>query len=235
MARKGVKNAPSEFQVINNFDSAGYDITGGQGNSSNIEDIKKKCIETPGCAGFVYQPASGQYWLKNANMWPKGKRNISTGLNLYIRTPTLHLNSSCNSNNIETITQEEFNYSRGSNMNPQTKCALGTISNRDNENINAQYQKLNVILEKMHSRIVQLGGEDVQLNNRLLGQYSLLKNRLQKYEQVYSSIEKTSKLTKHDAALEEDATLNMLSNDKQFLLWSIAAMGITVGALKFMK
>ena len=120
-------------------------------------------------------------------------------------------------------------------MNPQTKCALGTISNRDNENINAQYQKLNVILEKMHSRIVQLGGEDVQLNNRLLGQYSLLKNRLQKYEQVYSSIEKTSKLTKHDAALEEDATLNMLSNDKQFLLWSIAAMGITVGALKFMK
>ena len=112
---------------------------------------------------------------------------------------------------------------------------MGTISTRDNENINAQYEKLNVILEKMHSRIVQLGGEDVELNNRLLGQYSLLKNRLQKYEQVYSSIEKTSKLTKHDAALEEDATLNMLSNDKQFLLWSIAAMGITVGALKFMK
>jgi hypothetical protein len=235
MNKIGVVNAPSEFQVINNFDSAGYDITGGQGNSSNIEDIKKKCIETPGCAGFVYQPASGQYWLKNANMWPKGNRNISPGLNLYIRTPTLDLNSSCNSNNIETITQEEFNYSRGSNMNPQTKCALGTISNRDNENINAQYEKLNVILEKMHSRIVQLGGEDVQLNNRLLGQYSLLKNRLQKYEQVYSSIEKTSKLTKHDTALEEDATLNMLSNDKQFLLWSIAAMGITVGALKFMK
>jgi len=27
----------------------------------------------------------------------------------------------------------------------------------------------------------------------------------------------------------------MLSNDKKFLLWSIAAMGITAGALKFMK
>jgi hypothetical protein len=123
----------------------------------------------------------------------------------------------------------------GPTMNISTTCSLGTISSRDLQNVNLQYKNLNAILEKMHSRIVQLGGEDVQLNNRLLGQYSLLKNRLQKYEQVYSSIEKTSKLTKHDAALEEDATLNMLSNDKQFLLWSIAAMGITVGALKFMK
>jgi len=68
-----------------------------------------------------------------------------------------------------------------------------------------------------------------------MSEFNLLKNRLQKYEQVYSSIEKTSKLTKHDVALEEDATLNMLSNDKKFLLWSIAAMGITAGALKFMK
>ena len=232
MARKGVTNAPSDFQVINNFDSAGYDITGG--HSSNIEEIKQKCINTPGCAGFVYRPASGQYFLKNANMWPKGKRQPHSGLNIYIRTPTLDLNSSCSST-INPIAQDMFGYSLGSNMNPQTKCALGTISNRDNENINAQYQKLNVILEKMHARIIHLGGEDIQLNNRLLGQYSLLKNRLQKYEQVYSNIEKTSKLTKHDAALEEDATLNMLSNDKQFLLWSIAAMGITAGALKFMK
>jgi len=235
MNKIGVVNAPSEFQVINNFDSAGYDITGGQGNSSNIEDIKKKCIETPGCAGFVYSPSTGQYYLKNANMWPKGNRNISPGLNLYIRTPTLDLNSSCNSNNIETITQNMFNYSLGSTMDSSTTCALGTISSRDLQNDNLQYKKLNAILEKMHSKIIHLGGEDIQLNNRLLGQYNLMTNRLKKYEQVYSSIEKTSKLTKHDTALEEDATLNMLSNDKKFMLWSIAAMGITAAALKFMK
>ena len=148
--------------------------------------------------------------------------------------PATSLESSCSSN-VTPLSQNEFHYNMGPTMNSSTTCALGTISSRDLQNVNLQYKNLNAILEKMHSRIVQLGGEDVQLNNRLLGQYSLLKNRLQKYEQVYSSIEKTSKLTKHDAALEENATLNMLSNDKQFLLWSIAAMGITVGALKFMK
>jgi hypothetical protein len=232
MAKKGVVNAPSEFQVINNFDSAGYDIT--NGSSNNIEEIKQKCIETPGCAGFVYRPSTGQYWLKNANMWPKGNRRIYQGVNLYIRMPAVSLENSCSST-ITPLSQNEFHYNMGPTMNSSTTCALGTISSRDLQNVNLQYKNLNAILEKMHSRIVQLGGEDVELNNRLLGQYSLLKNRLQKYEQVYSSIEKTSKLTKHDAALEEDATLNMLSNDKQFLLWSIAAMGITATALKFMK
>ena len=228
MARKGVKNAPSDFQVINNFDSAGYDMTGGQGISSNIEDVKKKCIETPGCAGFVYGPGSGRYYLKNANMWPKGKRQIYQGVNLYIRTPTLDLNSSCNINHIKTITQDMFNYSLGSNMNSQTKCALGTISNRDNENINAQYQKLNVILDKMHKRIIELSAEDVRLNNRLLNEYKLLKNRLNKYEQAYTNIKKSKKLGDHNSALEEDANLNMLSYNQQYKLWSIVALGITI-------
>jgi len=233
MNQIGVANAPGDFQVLNNFGSSGNDIT--NGSSNNIEEIKQKCIETPGCAGFTHKPSDGTYYLKNANMWPKGNRQISSGRNLYIREPKLNLNNSCNSSNIETITQDAFNYSLGSTMDSSTTCALGTISERDLQNINLQYRNLNTILEKIHAKIVQLGAEDVQLNNRLIGQFNLLKNRLQKYEQVYSSIEKTSKLTKHDAALEEDATLNMLSNDKKFLLWSIAAMGITAGALKFMK
>ena len=235
MNTKGVTNGPSDFQVINNFDSAGYDMTGGQGISSNIEDVKKKCIETPGCAGFVYRPSNGQYFLKNANMWPKGNRQIYQGVNLYIRTPTLDLNSSCNSNHIETITQDMFNYSLGSNMNSQTKCALGTISTRDNENINAQYQKLNVILDKMHKKIIELSTEDIKLNEKLLSEYKLLKNRLNKYEDVYKNIRKSKKMGDHNSALEEDANLNMLSYNQQYILWSIVALGITIGAMKYIK
>ena len=235
MNTKGVTNGPSDFQVINNFDSAGYDMTGGQGISSNIEDVKKKCIETPGCAGFVYRPSNGQYFLKNANMWPKGKRQIYQGVNLYIRTPTLDLNSSCNSNRIETITQDMFNYSLGSNMTPQTKCALGTISMRDNENINAQYQKLNVILDKMHKKIIELSTEDIILNKKLLSEYKLLKNRLHKYEDAYKNIKKSKQMGDHNAALEEDANLNMLSYNQQYILWSIVGLGITIGAMKYIK
>jgi len=235
MNTKGVKNAPSDFQVINNFNSWGDDIVGGQGNSSNIEEIKQKCIETPGCTGFVYRPSYKQYWLKNANMWPNGNRQPDTTLNLYIRTPKLDLNSSCNSNHIGMITQDMFNYSMGSDMTSQIKCGLGIISTRDNENINAQYKRLNVILDKIHANIIKLSAEDIILNQKLLGEYKLLKNRLNKYEEVYKNIKKSKKMGDHNAALEEDANLNMLSYNQQYILWSIVALGITIGAMKYMK
>jgi len=155
MNQIGVANAPGDFQVLNNFGSSGNDIT--NGSSNNIEEIKQKCIETPGCAGFTHKPSDGTYYLKNANMWPKGNRQISSGRNLYIREPKLNLNNSCNSSNIETITQDAFNYSLGSTMDSSTTCALGTISERDLQNINLQYRNLNTILEKIHAKIVQLG------------------------------------------------------------------------------
>jgi hypothetical protein len=130
---------------------------------------------------------------------------------------------------------------KGPNMIELESCEEGEERNNlgttpeELKRINLQYNKLNAILEKIHRKIIQLGRDDVELNNRLIGQHNILKNRLNNYERVYRNIKNTSELTKHSDALEEDSNLNMLSNDKIFLLWSIAAMGLTAGALKFMK
>ena len=44
-------------------------------------------METPGIAGFTHKQSNGKYYLKNANMQPKGNRQIRPGRNLYIREP----------------------------------------------------------------------------------------------------------------------------------------------------
>jgi len=69
----------------------------------------------------------------------------------------------------------------------------------------------------------------------LLNEYKILKNRLNKYEQAYTNIKKSKKLGDHNSALEEDANLNMLSYNQQYILWSIVALGITIGAMKYIK
>ena len=132
-------------------------------------------------------------------MWPKGNRQIYQGANLYIRTPKIDLNNSCNSNHIGMITQNMFNYSMGSDMTSQIKCGLGIISTRDNENLNAQYKRLNAILDKIHANIIKLSAEDIRLNNKLLSEYKLLKNRLNKYEEVYKNIKKSKKMGDNNA------------------------------------
>jgi hypothetical protein len=120
-------------------------------------------------------------------------------------------------------------------MKANTTCGIGTVLREDNKDIHSQYKKLNLILEKIHLKINELSTKDLELNNRLTNQYNILKKKLNKYEEVYKNIKKTSKLTYNDAALEEDATLNMMANNKKYLLWSIFAMSLTIGALKYIK
>lgn len=178
-----------------------------------------------GIAGKKGCPAS---WRGTANridyIQPRGEKKISHS--------SIPVGQVVKINGVQLI--------KGTNMTAFESCDkagndIFITEKQELYNINLLYNKLNAILEKIHSKIIQLGSEDSVLNKRLISEYNLLKTRLNKYNQVYNNIGNTSELIKHGAALEEDSNLNMLSNDKIFLLWSIVAMGITAGAIKFMR
>ena len=66
-------------------------------------------------------------------------------------------------------------------------------------------------------------------------EYHLLKKRLNNYEKIFAQIENEKKLISKDSAMNENATLNMLSYNKYFIIWSIIAMGLAYGTIKVMK
>ena len=82
---------------------------------------------------------------------------------------------------------------------------------------------------------MELSAEDIKLNKGLLSEYKLLKQRLNKYEEVYKEIKLNKNLIQQNSAMEEDANLNMLSYNKKYILWSMLAIGITASAMKIMK
>lgn len=219
-----------KFEIARGYNSYGNDITSGSGLT--IEQIKQKCIETPGAAGFYV--SGNNYWIKNANMWPNGNRQY-TGGDLYVRVKKINNNNSC-SNKVNFSKQENANgYVNDGIMSLSTTCGLGTINQRDREAVSAQYTKLMTILNKMKERIIKLAGEDIKLNNKLMREHKLMEQRLKKYEQVYSSIGREKILINRDSAMEEDAQLNMLSNNKIYIIWSILALGMAFGIKKFIK
>jgi len=228
---KHMTNDGTEFQMISGYGSKGNDITSGSGLS--IEQIKQKCLDTPNSGGFSYK--NGKYWIKNKNMWPRGPRHATSGTDLYIRIPSVVNDISCSNEVRPTTTANIMGKSSDGMMTPNTKCALGIISDREKEAINKQYLKLNLILEKIHKKIVELSSEDIKLNKRLLSEYKLLKQRLNKYESVYKEIKLNKDLIQQNSAMEEDANLNMLSYNKKYILWSMLAIGITASAMKIMK
>lgn len=219
-----------DFQLLPGYDSYGNNITSGSGLT--VEQIKKKCLETPGAAGFYIN--GNNYWIKNSNMWPRGNRQY-TGGDLYIRNTKIVNDHSC-SNKVNFSQQNQVGgYINDGYMNMNTTCALGTISKKDMVLINEQYSKLNDILEQIHQKINELSKEDVKLNNRLLDEYNDLKNKLNKYEHTYKEIHERAKLTKHNEAIEEDSNLQMLSYNQKYILWSMLALGAAAGAMKIMK
>ena len=99
----------------------------------------------------------------------------------------------------------------------------------------AQYSKLQEILNKIKEKIRELAGEDIKLNKGLMDEQKIMESRLKRYEQVYSQIGREKRLINRDSAMEEDATLNMLSSNKMYIIWSILALGLTFGVTKFTK
>ena len=238
MAQNGVLNAPGEFQLIDGYYATGTAIS--SGTSTNIDEIKKLCIATQGCNGFSYNTSTGEYWF-NSNMWPAGNRIQDTSYQMYIRMPQITNNNSCNSTDVIPVSQNELygtssgGYPLGEEMSPSTTCALGTIAARDFQAINVQYDKLSSILNELKNKIQQLTRDDLVLNERLLSEHKLLENKLQKYEQTYKEIKREKYLIKADDAFQQDSELNMLSYNKQYIIWSILALGMTYGAMKYMK
>ena len=126
-------------------------------------------------------------------------------------------------------------YSDVGSIDMNTTCGLGTISARDTQLIKIQYDKLNALLDKIYQKIVELSKEDAKLNERLLSGYNLLKSKLNKYENTYKEIRVSKEAVPQNDAMAEDSNLQMLSYNKKFILWSIVALGVTVGTMNAMK
>ena len=104
-----------------------------------------------------------------------------------------------------------------------------------NPYINDSYRNLNNILNKMYNKITELSAEDIKLNEHLLNEYTLLKNRLNQYEHVNKEIKVNKNMMNQTRALSEDSNLQMLSYNQKYIIWSIIALGVTAGAIKLMK
>lgn len=225
-----VTRTGDDFQLLPGYNSSGNDIVSGSGLS--VEQIKQKCIEIPGAAGFYV--SGNNYWIKNANMWPNGNRQF-TGGDLYVRNTKVTNNNSCSKVVNFSQQSEVAGYINDGFMNMNTTCGLGTINANDTIFINEQYDILNGILDEIHQKIVELSKEDVGLNKKLLDEYNLLKQKLHTYENTYKEIRGRKKTIGHYNALEDDSNLQMLSYNQKYILWSMLALGVTAGAMKIMK
>lgn len=157
------KTWENEYTLYSNTDSKYNDITSGTitdvSTISAIDQVKDLCNNNPNCAGFVFNPTNGRYWLKNENMYPVGsKTSNANGLNLYVRKRSVKANIGC-STEINEITSEEWeNYQKGRPYDINTKCGLS--SDLDNSKLNKLEDELEEVISKIGTKIKVLSSQN---------------------------------------------------------------------------
>ena len=101
--------------------------------------------------------------------------------------------------------------------------------------VKTQYDKLNSLLSQIKTELDTLNKQELQLNEKLLEEYYILETKLRKYDLVYSQLNREKMMIKYDSYLEEDGELNMKGYNQQYILWSIIALGMTIGVVKIMQ
>jgi hypothetical protein len=222
-------------QYLGTYDSRGNDIANGEGS---VEDATKACFNNDECAGFVHQKSTNKYYLKNKNMYPRGLRQFSynNDIDLYVRSSKVENDDTCGKGVYYSNQDMYNNYPKTSvSMRKDTICSLGIINERERINIQNQYIKLQEKLQNIERKTRELGATDVKLNNLMNKNYEKMKDSLNKYEQTYKDIFTVKKQMGQSNAMESDSEIQTLAYNYKYIIYSILAIGLTIGALRTLK
>jgi hypothetical protein len=115
-----------KYQLLNDFDSAGNDITQVNPSSNNVQGCIDECNANGDCAGFVYQPNGNSCYLKNSAMYPSGEKQYypNSGITLGVRRPQIgsSVNKACSRDIMDIDSIRYDNYVKGDPMTSETNC-----------------------------------------------------------------------------------------------------------------
>jgi hypothetical protein len=164
----------NQYDLINDFDSAGNDIRQVQTNNK-VQGCVDSCNENGDCAGFVYQPNGNICYLKNSGMYPMGQKQFysNSGIIMGVRKPQLGANvsNSCSKDMVNIDSIQYDNYIKGDPMTSSTRCGSSVVGDEDKNK-----------LTKLQNNLLSIG-------DQIAGQANNLHT---KNDNIYNTMSKNS-------------------------------------------
>ena len=236
----------NEYTIFNGYNSNGNDIK--QTSGANIDDCQTECNNTVGCAGFVWQPNTGNNtgtcYLKNENTYPKSKRVITDTMRLGVRNKTVKPDKTC-SNKIVNIDSVQYdNYIKDEPLLNGSTCPyeeIVTTAQKDTIN-NTEVQFSNWTKGNLNNT------NNVQIQQKSV--FDTIKNNSNQFDNSYKSYENTNiilqngkintepfissnniieKMTNHLNSndlkrMQEDSSLIVVSEHYEYIIWTVLAL-----------
>ena len=201
---------------MGNYNNDGNDID--VLNNVTSQDCMDKCNSNSKCAGYVFDTKGGVCKTKNYGMFPFSNRVPSETAELFIRNKRVANNASC-SKNIDMSTALEWELlPPGEKMSPGTLCGLGLVTENDRKALDEANMELRDITGTLENKLRNLTKEDNQLVSSLGYNVDKLQKDLKTYNTVYQKAKQHDNQYQHANAMNDDAALNMISENYHYLL-----------------
>ena len=204
-------NIGNDIQIINNT------------NKMNCENI---CKSKPDCAGYVFNNSNNECQIKNSNIFPKSSRMVDNSSELYIRGSDVLNSTSCSKvvNNIDTSIWELSNI--GDKMSMDTLCNLGAFTQEDRKDLEASNDNMLSTVNDLYNKIMGETKTLTQINGDLEKNRGAIASLNKTHDNVKKSIIPKKNESLQFIAMKEDSKTQLISENFNYMLWSILAISI---------
>lgn len=206
-------------------------------DSNNIDFCKEKCNEIDNCAGFVYKDNKCE--LKNSDMYPKSNRIYDESAKLFKRNIDVLTPDSCSKNivPINNNTWNDFAISETeAELNENSKCEMSSYLNEQKNKVSEESKKLEDISNKLMNAINKSTKNKNLLNKNIdITSKNILDtlHELNNNKTMYDSKIKESNI--NEKAMKLETYSELLTNNYNYLVWSILAVSIAIGGIYIIK
>ena len=195
---------------------------------TDLKTCQAKCTKSPDCWGFVFYNEDGLCSLKNSGMFPSDlKRRFNRGAEMYVRGMKYKNKASCPQNSSVLFQDVYSKMPSNGNMTPNTTCDLETVT-AGQRKIVAQKEKALMEATKgvtMHAS--NLKDKNIVLGQRIVDELGKYQDGIKRYGSVKKEVQKQQEQYKHVAAMDESTSIQMISDNYNYLAFTgLAALGV---------
>ena len=200
--------------------------------NTNKPDCEQMCKTTEQCSGYVFKDGNNECQIKNMNMFPNSARMVDDSSELYIRGSNVLNSDSCSKivNNVESSTWELSNI--GDKMSMDTLCNLGAFTEADRSVLATSNKTLLDSLSELYKRLLGETNSSIQINSDLEKNRQTFDSLIKSQENVKKNIKDKQDQSRQYNALSDDTKKQLISENYNYMLWSIVAISIIGYSIK---
>ena len=237
---KGPLQRKFEYKSYIDKESTGHDISCTSDNTRM--EIQTQCDKDPKCASYNWNKSTNTGCLKNDTSYSDGNTasNLSSqiGTDYYIKQTSKGSSSflgSCSQDVVGINSSRWGSYMKGEDMSQTTKCGLARITEKDKIEIQKSEQRLNILIQKMKTKINGLTTKEQSLNKYFIDYYTKVETDFKKFKNNFAAYKKSANEEDMIEAWVDDSETQRESYNNKLTIFSIISVVLLIAIVKLNK